>query len=362
MDKANTHFAANYADARAGFLAAVRRCGLAVETAVNPLKGAQGEALATDSVLLGVADAPSLLVVTSGTHGVEGFCGSGCQRELLQDEDLLRRIDAGRVAVLLVHAVNPYGFSHLRRVNEDNVDLNRNFRAFADAKDTNPAYAEVHDLLVPAEWPPTEKNRADLMACASRLGLPAFRAAVSAGQNSRKEGLFYSGTQPTWSNRTIRALIKKHGTGRRRIGWIDIHTGLGPFGHGEKIFAGANDPAELARCRAWYGADVMSYYEGKSASTEVQGSMVMCIYAECPGIEVTGMGLEYGTVPFEAVLDAIRGDSWQALHPEASAEKRAAIKRAILDAFYSDTDEWKGRVLGQARTAVLQAVTALSAA
>ena len=114
MDKANTHFAANYADARAGFLAAVRRCGLAVETAVNPLKGAQGEALATDSVLLGVADAPSLLVVTSGTHGVEGFCGSGCQRELLQDEDLLRRIDAGRVAVLLVHAVNPYGFSHMR--------------------------------------------------------------------------------------------------------------------------------------------------------------------------------------------------------------------------------------------------------
>ena len=362
MDKANTHFALNYAEARAGFLAAVRRRGLAVETAVNPLKGAQGEALATDSVLLGVADAPSLLVVTSGTHGVEGFCGSGCQRELLQDEDLLRRIDAGRVAVLLVHAVNPYGFSHLRRVNEDNVDLNRNFRAFADAKDTNPAYAEVHDLLVPAEWPPTEKNRADLMACAARLGLPAFRAAVSAGQNSRKEGLFYSGTQPTWSNRTIRALIKKHGTGRRRIGWIDIHTGLGPFGHGEKIFAGANDAAELARCRAWYGADVMSYYEGKSASTEVQGSMVMCIYAECPQAEVTGMGLEYGTVPFEAVLDAIRGDSWLALHPEASAEKRAAIKRAILDAFYSDTDEWKGRVLGQARVAVLQAVTALSAA
>ncbi len=67
-------------------------------------------------------------------------------------------------------------------------------------------------------------------------------------------------------------------------------------------------------------------------------------------------------MPFEAVRDAIRGASRQALHPEASAEKRAAIKRAILDAFYSDTDEWKGRVLGQARTAVLQAVTALSAA
>ncbi len=361
MDKTNSYFAANYAEARAGFLAAVRKRNLAVHSVRNPLEGAQGEDLATDCALAGVADAPSLLIVTSGTHGVEGFCGSGCQRALLDDDDLIRRIDAGRVAVLLVHAVNPYGFSHLRRVNEDNVDLNRNFRAFVDAKDTNPAYAEVHDLLVPADWPPTEANRAALAACAAKMGLPAFRAAVSAGQNSRKEGLFYAGTQPTWSNLTIRTLVKKYGAARKRIGWIDLHTGLGPFGHGEKIFAGANDAAELARCRAWYGADVMSYYEGKSASTEVQGSMVMSVYAGCPQAEATGMGLEYGTVPFEAVLDAIRGDAWLAVHPDAPADQRAAIKRAILDAFYSDTDDWKGRVLGQARVAVLQAVTALSA-
>ena len=362
MDESEPNFAANYADARAGFIAAVRRRGLPLETHAHPLKGAQGEDLATDCAVLGVADAPSLLVVTSGTHGVEGFCGSGCQRALLEDEDVARRIEAGGVAVLLVHAVNPYGFSHLRRANEDNVDLNRNFRTFADAKDTNPAYAEVHDLLVPADWPPTQANRSDLAACAAKMGLPAFRAAVSAGQNSRKDGLFYAGTQPTWSNRTIRSVVGKHGAGRRRIGWIDIHTGLGPFGHGEKIFAGRNDAAELARCRAWYGADVMSYYEGQSASTEVQGSMVMSVYAECPLAEATGMGLEYGTVPFEAVLDAIRGDAWLAIHPQAPAEQRAAIKRAMLDAFYSDTGDWKGRVLGQARVAVLQAVTALSAA
>ncbi len=362
MDKANTHFAANYAAARAGFLAAAQKRGLAVESIVNPLKGAQGEELATDCAVLGVADAPSLLVVTSGTHGVEGFCGSGCQRALLDDDDMLRRIDAGRVAVLLVHAVNPYGFSHLSRVNEDNVDLNRNFREFAGAKETNPAYAEVHDLLLPAQWPPTDANRSEFAACMARMGLPAFQSAVSAGQVSKSDGLFYAGVQPTWSNRTVRALLRKHGASRKRIGWIDIHTGLGPFGHGEKIFAGANDPAELARCRAWYGADVMSYYEGKSASAEVQGSMVMSIYAECPQAEATGMGLEYGTVPFAAVLDALRGDHWLAIHPDAPANQRAAIKCAIRDAFYSESDDWMGRVLGQARTAVLQAVTALSSA
>jgi hypothetical protein len=361
MPRTSRHFAPNYAEARAGFLAAARHRNLTVETAVNPLKGAHGEELATDAVVLGVADAPSLLVLTSGTHGVEGFCGSGCQRALLEDDDILRRLEAGKVAILVVHAVNPHGFSHLRRVNEDNVDMNRNFRDFSDPEELNPAYALVHDLLLPQEWPPTQANRADIFACMQKMGAAPFQAAVSVGQNSFRDGLFFSGTQPTWSNRTMRALVRKHGAARKRVGWIDLHTGLGPYGHGEKIFAGENDRAELSRARAWWGADILSYYEGKSASAEVQGSMVMSIYATCPGVEATGMGLEYGTIPFEGVLHALRGDHWLAIHPDADAGKRATIKRAILEAFYVDADDWKGMVVGQARTAVLQAVLALSA-
>lgn len=360
MNKTSGYFAQNYAEARAGFLAAARKRGLEVGTALNPLKGAQGEDLATDSVLLGRKDADSLLVVTSGTHGVEGFCGSGCQRALMDDEDMAKRIDAAGLAVLLVHAVNPYGFSHLRRVNEDNVDLNRNFRDFADTKELNPAYAQVHDLMLPADWPPPDANRMAILAAVQKMGLPAFQAAVSAGQRSHSDGLFYCGDRPTWSNATIRALLNKHGAGRKRIGWIDIHTGLGPYGHGEKIFAGANDAAELARARAWWGADVLSYYDGKSASAEVQGSMVMCIYAECPDAEVTGMGLEFGTIPFEAVLAALRGDHWLAIHPDADEARRAAIKRAIRDAFYIDADDWRGMVLGQSRASILQAVLSLA--
>ena len=361
MDKTNGCFAANYAEARAGFLAGAKHRGLEVVTDLNPLKGAQGEELATDTVLLGAKEAPALLVVTSGTHGVEGFCGSGCQRALLDDDDLVKRFEAAGVAVLLVHAVNPHGFSHLRRVNEDNVDMNRNFRDFADSRELNPAYAQVHDLLLPAEWPPTDANRAGIFGAIGKMGMPAFQSAVSAGQGSHKDGLFYCGSEATWSNRTIRSLLKKHGAGRKRIGWIDIHTGLGPRGHGEKIFAGANDAAELARAKAFWGADIMSYYEGKSASAEVQGSMVMSIYAECPQAEVTGMGLEFGTVPFEAVLGALRGDHWLAIHPEAAEGKRDAIRVTMRDAFYIDADDWRGMVLGQSRVAVLQAVLGLSA-
>jgi Protein of unknown function (DUF2817) len=358
---ADACFARDYAEAREGFLAAAARRGFSVASAPHPSrKGAKGEELAIDAVLLGPAHAASLLIVTSGTHGAEGFCGSGCQRALLDDDDLLKRIDAGRVAVLLVHAVNPYGFSHLRRANEDNIDLNRNFLDFAQVRPKNAGYAELHDLLLPAEWPPAAANRAAILANRERMGHPQFQAAVSSGQDSHPDGLFYAGLAPAWSNRTVRELLRRHGAGKRRIGWIDIHTGLGPTGHGEKIFAGRDDAADLARVRAWYGADVMSYYDGGSASAEVQGSAALCVYEECPDAEIACMGLEFGTLPFEAVLHALRGVHWLDIHLEAPAALRAGIERGLRDAFYTDTELWKGMILGQSRTAILQAVTALA--
>jgi len=249
----------------------------------------------------------------------------------------------------------------LRRANEDNIDLNRNFLEFSQPRTKNEGYEELHGLLLPPQWPPVDANRA-LLAARERMGHREFQAAVSSGQGTHLDGLFYCGAAPSWSNHTLRALVKRHGAGKRRIGWIDIHTGLGPSGHGEKIFAGRNDAADLARTRAWYGADVMSYYDGGSASAEVKGSAVLCACEECPGAEITAMGLEFGTVPFDAVLHALRGAHWLEIHPDAPAGLRAGIDRSIRDAFYTDTELWKGMILGQLRTAILQAVTALAQA
>ncbi|MBS80905.1 DUF2817 domain-containing protein, partial [Variovorax sp.] len=124
---ATRHFSGTYVEARAKFLEAARARGAAIESFVNEAhRGALGEELATDVALLGAIDAKKLLLVTSGTHGPEGFCGSGAQVATLHDEDLLARLQQAGVALLLVHAVNPHGFSHLHRTNEDNIDLNRN--------------------------------------------------------------------------------------------------------------------------------------------------------------------------------------------------------------------------------------------
>ena len=73
---------------------------------------------------------------------------------------------AAKVAVLYIHALNPYGFSWWRRTTHENVDLNRNFRDFGAPLPRNEAYDEIADLLVPQAWPP-DAATAQATACPS---------------------------------------------------------------------------------------------------------------------------------------------------------------------------------------------------
>ena len=119
------YFSASYSDARANFLSACLDAGQRVKSYRNPNKGPIGESLFMDVTWVGPEAARRVVVVTSATHGVEGFAGSGIQVGLLRDANAPQ--PGEDTAILIVHAVNPYGFAWLRRVNEDNVDLNRNF-------------------------------------------------------------------------------------------------------------------------------------------------------------------------------------------------------------------------------------------
>ena len=113
----SNYFSATYQEARAKFLDASKAADARVESFKNPSVGPGGEALYTDVAILGASDAKTVLVLGSGTHGVEGFAGSGIQTGLLRD-GLATRLGPN-LRVVMIHAVNPYGFAHLRRVNED---------------------------------------------------------------------------------------------------------------------------------------------------------------------------------------------------------------------------------------------------
>src|SRR5262249_5886165 len=158
-----------------------------------------------------------LLVLVAGTHGVEGFCGSGILVGLLANglpEDLPPNTSA-----LLVHAINPYGFAWLRRVNEDNVDLNRNFIDRSRPLPSNRGYDELADAICPREWSEDALATAQraMDSYSQRHGTMAFVKTIMAGQYDHPDGLLYGGQAPSWSARLLINLLRRHGAGARQV-------------------------------------------------------------------------------------------------------------------------------------------------
>ena len=367
-------FAVSYSEARVKFLEAAAIAGLSVQSHAHPLKGRDGEDLAMDVARDGPLDAQNLLIVSSACHGVEGYCGSGVQVHALHDAEWLEKAranSAGGTAVLYIHALNPYGFSHVRRATHENVDLNRNFQDFTKPLPDNAAYRALHSLILPDQWPPDAANQAATLDFIAKNGEAAYQAAISQGQHEFADGLFYGGVAPTWSNQTLRAVLRQHAGQAKRVAWIDLHTGLGASGHGERIWAGKNDSAAIARARSWWGGEktdgagrsaatpITSIYDGTSTSAFLTGLMWHSIAQEAPQAEYTGIAMEYGTVPILDVLGALRAEHWLNNHPEAPPEQARQIKAQMLAAFYTDTDLWKGQIISQARQAMFQAIDGL---
>ena len=348
-------FCPSYREARALFLQAADVCGAKLHSVNLPLLGAHGEALGMDVAVHGPTNASRVLMTTSAVHGIEGFCGSAIQTGLLQKLTL-----PADVAVVHVHAVNPHGFSHARRVNEDNVDLNRNFIDFDLPLPVNVDYAKIHNLLLPELWPPTPEQSAALQAQAQVWGDRRMQRAITSGQYQYPDGVWFGGLAPTWSHRTFRQVLQTHLGQARQIAWIDLHTGLGPHGHGERIFACTDTGPTLHRARQWWGADITSVDTGTSQSVPLSGPIQMAIYEECPQAQYTGICLEFGTLPLAQMILAMRADHWLALHPEAPPAQHAAIRAAMREAFNPNSGDWQEQVWRQGLQAAQQAVQGLA--
>jgi predicted deacylase len=295
-----------------------------------------------DAALVGRTDAARTIVLLSGTHGAEGFAGSAIQTGLLKEKvsDRLSR----DVNLLMIHGVNPYGMAHLRRCTEDNVDLNRNFRDHDAPYPENRRYEELSKALTPSK-----------LSCWSELvswvqiwfyrfaaGRAAAQAAISGGQHSHPEGLFYGGNSNTWSNTTLLAIIQRHLSKTKKAIFIDLHTGLGDFGNAEIILHVPRDSDEYKRaCSIWDPSMVKTTATGEAASVHLDTSLSSALPCILPGVEITAVTLELGTVPIMRVLKVLRRENW--LHQNGGWKHPRAqkLKSDLLRAFYPDSKDWK---------------------
>lgn len=355
-------FPTDYVSARQQFSRAVEALPSPVYFKSLPYdgQGPHGEPLSTELVWLGDQQAGKVLVLLSAVHGVEGFTGSAIQ------VDLLRRFASGEVrlpdgvAVVMVHAVNPWGFAWCRRVDEQGIDINRNFVDFNHVPD-NPGYRALATALIPPEgdWQAAQRV---LDAYRQQHGQFAYEVAASGGQYEFPGGLFYGGSGPSQARRNMEWLLGQWDWSQREVAVIDLHTGLGPYGHGELICDHPLQTEGLFTARRWYGDSVTVSEEGNSCSVPKLGLLDYAWHAVM-GPNSCYVTLEYGTYPITGLLQTLRED--HALNPPGPYDwhdpARAAVRQRLRRHFYPAEPRWQTLVLLRARQVIQMACAGLVA-
>jgi hypothetical protein len=331
--------ASTYEASRQRFIQCAEAAGATIESFAHPLAGMDGGPLALDVASLGAVDAPSVLLVVSGTHGVEGFTGSALQSHWLERVGH-EGLPPG-LRVVLLHAFNPYGFAWVRRVNEDNVDLNRNFIDWSQPPPANEDYGGLAHLLVPDQWDDDtqQSTTLQLLAYAEEVGFERLQEVVSGGQYTHPTGVFFGGAGPVWSHRWLRDHIDGLVGSAQRMCILDLHTGLGPWGHGELISHEGREAPGYQRGTAWWG-DVRSMIDGDSVSANLSGDWLGAVEQLVPGVEITAAALEFGTVDTVTVLQSLRADAVLHASGDPLAPGSDAVRAQVRAAFADDDPEW----------------------
>jgi len=359
MFDTSASFSSDYQEARSKFLKEATAVGGVVDAISHPERGPDGRPLFTDVAAFGLDKADKVLVLISGTHGAEGFCGSGAQIDLLRRGEIAR-LPKG-VGILMIHGINPYGFAWLRRVTNENIDLNRNWIDFNQPLPQNPTYSDLHTSICPQTWKAETKNVSwqVIESFTEKHGFAALQQAISGGQYSHPSGLFFGGTAPSWSRLTQERIFSNYLTHAERVAVIDYHSALGPWGFAEQMIIAPKSSKQFERAAEWYGSAATSVIDGASSSAKVGGSGLEAVPQLLPQAEVTCMAFEVGTVSPLEVLSAMQADCWLHTHGDPQSAEAAPIKAEIRRCFYGDVDDWKGMVTGQSLLAVRQTLIGL---
>ncbi|MCA8989080.1 MAG: DUF2817 domain-containing protein, partial [Planctomycetaceae bacterium] len=271
-------------------------------------------------------------------HGAEGYLGSAVQLDLLSK---LREVSipAG-TTLLLVHALNPWGFSHCRRVNEENVDLNRSFHLpGTPLPEDPPHYRKLNHFLHP-----TGQHLSDFMFLpqavwnVARYGLRPLQHAISSGQHSYPQGLFWQGNQPSWTMQQWDSYLDRFAP--EVVLHIDFHTGLGKSGTGQ-IMTG--QPLSEKQ-RAWLVQTTGdNLWNPTSPEETISGTFDNWMFHRFAEAGVISVCAELGTEPPIQMLQALRYENWATFH--GSEATRIKARQKLKNAFCPTSAEWRNQAL-----------------
>jgi hypothetical protein len=335
-------FSSSYVEAREKFLAAAGSCGATIRSHQAPGRGPQGEALHMDIAVIGDPAAAKRLVISSGLHGVEGFCGSACQAGLMRSGATVASLPEN-IALVLVHALNPFGFAWVRRFNEDNVDLNRNFLEDFSDPPANGLYNGVHEALAasPIDAAVWAASREALARFRETRGETDYLEAVTGGQYTHPHGLFYGGAAPCWTNLTYVAALRDLLAGAAVAVLFDIHTGIGAYGERVAFCQTREDDPRKAVAERLLAETVRTPARSSRGARARRGLMLPYVDGLKLAPFVLPLGVEFGTYPLVQTIEAIRAENWLFHHGERSSAAGRRIVAALREAFCPTDADWE---------------------
>ncbi len=344
-------FPGSYAVARQHWLAQILKVNVHTQQLSYPCAGLgrQGEVLVTDTVWLGPEDSSRVLVLIGGTHGIEGFTGSAIQIDQLGLLIDGKFVIPNNTAILMIHALTPWGYAWQRRCDEDGVDLNRNVVDFTKALPENSGYEQLKNTLYLAD---TEPRKAVMVELERQYGRVALEIAMSAGQYTDPTGPFYGGKSPAHGRLVCEDLISKYALNERDLTVIDLHTGLGSYGYGEIICDHQPDSAGTQVALQYYGNSVTLPFLGTSSSVPKTGLLDYAWHA-IMNERSCYVTLEFGTFSTDQLFEILLKDHqlWAQTDNQGARLEHSKIMRHH---FYPPDQAWQEMVLFRARQVIAQ--------
>ncbi len=328
-------FSPDYATARARFHTIALRAGITLDSLPLAARGPRDESLAIDVAWLGARQPRCVVLHICGVHGVEAYAGAATQLALLSAPPPL----PADGALILIHVLNPYGMAWLRRANENNVDLNRNFQPDGNFwSGAPPLYKKLDALLNPNSPPTRDAFMLRLALAGLQHGVRAVRQAIAHGQHRYPRGLFYGGAELQPGPRCLVNWLQEHLGAAETVFGIDMHTGLGPYGKDTLIC----EPGAGTTPAATLGHALQRAVLGDSAAPAayaVRGSLGAALPRILPQARVEFVLQEIGTHAPLRVIHALREENrW---HHYGQRHPDHPSKRQLREALCPAAPEWR---------------------
>lgn len=291
-----------------------------------------------------------LMVITSGTHGIEGFVGSAVQQMLM--DDFFQTDMFSEVGLLIVHGMNAWGFKNERRFTENNVDLNRNHSLDNSLFQTkNDGFIALYDMLTPKGIVNMNSipNRFFMLKAMNQIaqkGMPALLQAFAQGQYEFQEGIYFGGYEWEQQVEILSKVLKQKAAPYQTVLNLDLHTGFGDRGELHLFPNPVDDPVLRTKMETVFKGYQIDWGDSDEFYT-VHGQYVEFVGELLNDKTSIPMLMEFGTLNTGTTVGAVKSahisiTENQGFHYGYKLEKdKQKVKAGYYEMFYPPSEKWR---------------------